>query len=91
MKKTRIIIFSVIVIICFIAIGVGLYVQFTENDYKKAIEKTNSGSEISEDEISKLKNNFDNIFQNDITTGTLTLLMLIKHTHTYRYHPWSYK
>lgn len=67
MKKTRIIIFSVIVIICFIAIGVGLYVQFTENDYKKAIEKTNSGSEISEDEISKLKNNFDNIFQNDIT------------------------
>lgn len=67
MKKTRIIIFGGIVIICFIAIGVGLYIQFTENDYKKAIEKTNSGSEISEDEISKLKNNFDNIFQNDIT------------------------
>lgn len=67
MKKTRIIIFSVIVIICFIAIGVGLYIQFTENDYKKAVEKTNSGSEISEDEIAVIKNNFDNIFQNDIT------------------------
>lgn len=66
MKKARIIIFGIIVFICIIAIGVGLYFSFTENDYKKAIEKTNSGSEISEDELSKLKNNFDNIFQNDI-------------------------
>ncbi len=67
MKKTRIIIFGVIIIICFIAIGVGLYFSFTENDYKTAVEKTNNSSRISEDEIGVIKNNFDNIFQNDIT------------------------
>lgn len=67
MKKTRIIIFGVIIIICFIAMGVGLYVEFTENDYKRAVEKTSNSSEISEDEIGAIKNNFDNIFQNDVT------------------------
>ena len=67
MKKTRIIIFTIIIVICVIAIGIGLYVQITENDYKQAIEKTNNNSEISEDEIVSIKNNFDNIFKNDIT------------------------
>lgn len=67
MKKTRIIIFGVIVFICVIAIGIGLYVWFTENDYKKAVEKTNNSTGVSEDEIGAIKNSFDNIFKNDIT------------------------
>lgn len=67
MKKTRIIVFAIIICICIVAIGVGLYIQFMENDYKRAVKKTNNSSEISEDEIVLIKNNFDNIFQNDIT------------------------
>lgn len=66
MKNIRIIIFSVIILICIIAIVIGLYIQMTENDYNKAIEKTNN-SEITEDEINMIKNNFKNIFQNNIT------------------------
>ena len=66
MKKTRIIIFSIIILFCVLAIGIGLYIQFTENDYQKAINKTNDNS-LNEDEIIKIKNNFDNIFNNEIT------------------------
>ena len=67
MKKTRIIIFAIIISICAIAIGIGLYIQITESDYKEAIEKSNNVAEMSDDEIISIKNHFDNIFQNDIT------------------------
>lgn len=67
MKKTRIIIFVIIICICVAAIGITLAVQMTENDYKKAVNKTNETEEITADEIDKIKNNFNNTFKNDVS------------------------
>ena len=63
MKKTRIIIISLIIFLCVIAVAVAIIFQMTENDYKKAANKEQSTA----DDIELIKNNFNNIFNNDIT------------------------
>ena len=61
-NKKMIILFSAIVLICFVSIIVVLKIQFTENDYKKAIKNSNS-----EENIDNIKANFNSVFQNDIS------------------------
>lgn len=63
MKKTRIIIISLIIVLCVVSVAVAIIFQMTENDYKKAANKEQS----VEDDIELIKNNFNNIFNNDIT------------------------
>ena len=63
MKKTRIIIISLIIFLCVIAVAVAIIFQMTENDYKKAANKEQNAA----DDIELIKNNFNNIFNNDIT------------------------
>ena len=65
MKNVRIILLVTVLLICIIAVGVAIYFQMTENDYKEAVNKSNSSS--SEDEIATLMTNFESIFKNDIT------------------------
>ena len=63
MKKTRIIIISLIIILCIASVAIAIIFQMTENDYKKAANKEQSTA----DDIELIKNNFNNIFNNDIT------------------------
>ena len=56
MKKTRIIIISLIIVLCVIAVAVAIIFQMTENDYKKAANKEQSTA----DDIELIKNNFNN-------------------------------
>lgn len=70
-KNIRLIIFAAITILCVVILGITIYVQMTEHDYKKAINKSNT--EITEDEMVMIKNNFNNIFKNDIDGNTENL------------------
>lgn len=63
MKKTRIIIISLIIVLCVVSVAVAIIFQMTENDYKKAANKEQNAA----DDIELIKNNFNNIFNNDIT------------------------
>lgn len=63
MKKTRIIIISLIIVFCVAAVTIAIIFQMTENDYKKAANKNTNTA----DDLELIKNNFNNIFNNDIT------------------------
>ena len=54
MKKTRIIIISLIIILCIASVAIAIIFQMTENDYKKAANKEQSTAV----DIELLKNNF---------------------------------
>lgn len=67
-KNLRLVIFAAITILCVFILGITIYIQMTEHDYEKAIKKSNS--EITEDEMIRIKNNFNKIFENDINGNT---------------------
>ncbi len=48
MKKTRIIIISLIIILCIASVAIAIIFQMTENDYKKAANKEQSTQKLAQ-------------------------------------------
>ena len=70
MKKTRIIIISLIIILCIASVTIAIIFQMTENDYKKAANKEQSTA----DDIELIKNNFNHF----ILTSLLYIFILFE-------------
>lgn len=68
-KKIRFIVIIIIFLVCVIAVGIGVYFSSTEKDYNDAVNKK-VVIETAQESIESLKNDFNDIFKNDITGRT---------------------